>query len=419
MAYQGRRTSACRDERQPPHANGNASKFLSEKGHDVTWWATTFVHYDKDYLCKEYREIQVNPNEKLILLHTPKAYKKNVSFTRLKYLRDIAGEFIKHTEGKEVPDLIFCAWPTMEFAAAAVKYGREHNVPVIADIRDCWPDIYYLGFPKILRPFAKAAIEILKIGARKTLRHVAGITGITPGMVEWGCKYAGRPVGKNDRTLFMANTIPAMPPAELEADLQWWAERGITRDTWNLCFFGSQSIQIDLATAVKAARLVIAEHEDVRFIIGGEGDNKQYFMSLAEGCSNILFTGQLNQRQMNSLMTISKCGVYSLRNIRELDHAFGNKIIQYLSFGLPVLNSLQGYPKDVIDTEHCGLTYREGDPDDCAQKILQLYNDEPERQIMAENAHALFIRQFEDSKVNQQFEDYFYEILSNFHSRNS
>ena len=105
-----------------------------------------------------------------------------------------------------------------------------------------------------------------------------------------------------------------------------------------------------------------------------------------------------------------------MRNIRELDHAFGNKIIQYLSFGLPVLNSLQGYPKDVIDTEHCGLTYREGDPDDCAQKILQLYNDEPERRTMAENAHAVFMRKFEAGIVHQQYEDYFYEIISNFHA---
>ena len=395
---------------------GLLAKYLSQKGHDVTWWSSTFVHFTKSYFCSEHREFQINPNERLILLHSPVHYRKTTSPMRILCNRCIAKQFMKHSADQAKPDLIFVSWPIPEFAKAAVKYGKKHNVPVIIDIRDLWPDIYYRAVPKFLQPLAKIAIHFMRKSLGRTLAQAAGITGITPIAMEWGCSTAGRKTGKNDRVMFITNEVQELSAEDMAENLKWWEEQGITRDTWNICFFGALSIHSGVETAIEAVKNLADTHNDIRFIIGGAGDKKEDFMKLAEGCSNILFPGYLNQKQMNSLMRISKLGVYSIKNTFDFTNTLGNKIIQYFSCSLPVLNSLTGYARTILEQEHCGLTYREGDPDDCAQKILQLYNDEPDRQTMAANALAVFMRKFEAGIVHQQYEDYFYEIISNFHA---
>ena len=397
---------------------GMLAKYMSAKGHDVTWWSSTFDHYSKSYYCNAYREIQVNPNEKLILLHSPTAYKRNISPTRIIYSRNLGREFLRHSEEQAKPDIIFCCLPLPEFVKAAVTYGKKHNVPVIVDVRDFWPDIYYRAVPKVLQPLAKIAIHFMRKSIGRTMAQAAGITGITPIAMEWGCKTAGREPGKNDRVMFISNEVQELSAEDMAENLKWWEEQGITGDTWNMCFFGMLSIHSEIGTVIEAVKRLADTHKDIRLIIGGAGDKKEDFMKLADGCSNILFSGFLNHKQMNSLMHISKLGVYSIKNSYDFTNTLGNKVTQYCSCSMPILNSLTGYVRTLLEQEHCGLTYREGDPEDCAAKILQLYNDEPDRRTMAANAHAVFMRKFEAGIVHQQYEDYFHEIVNNFGKEN-
>ena len=109
---------------------------------------------------------------------------------------------------------------------------------------------------------------------------------------------------------------------------------------------------------------------------------------------------------MNSLMQLSKCGAYSLRNTEDFIDTFSNKAIQYLAAGLPVLNSLKGFARTFLYENQMGLTYMEGDVKDCAEKIRSLYFDEILRSQMSQNAVEKFEDMFEASKVNKEFEEY-------------
>ena len=42
---------------------GSLAEYLSRKGHDVTWWASTFIHKEKRYFCDGYREIDVDEHQ--------------------------------------------------------------------------------------------------------------------------------------------------------------------------------------------------------------------------------------------------------------------------------------------------------------------------------------------------------------------
>ena len=60
---------------------GMLAKELVVRGHDVTWWATTFSHQHKMLVRDRGGDIVIGPRYRLRLLHAG-AYRRNVSATR-------------------------------------------------------------------------------------------------------------------------------------------------------------------------------------------------------------------------------------------------------------------------------------------------------------------------------------------------
>ena len=199
--------------------------------------------------------------------------------------------------------------------------------------------------------------------------------------------------------------------SEQEKNQSWWQDRGVSEETWNICYFGTLSISVDLKTVIDAVKILSQRYKDIRLVIGGEGDCKEELVQQAQGSKHIIFAGWLNGQQMNSLMGICRCGTYSYKNSEDFYNTFSNKGIQYLSGKLPILNSLGGFARTMLEENECGLTYKEGDIQDCARQIERLYTDSALCKRMAENAYELFEKKFESNVVNRQFEQYFYQIL--------
>ena len=394
---------------------GSLAKYLSEKGHSVVWWSSSFIHGSKKYYVDHYSKYKLNANETLVLLHSDICYKKNISLSRIIYHRRLANEFTIHSTEFETPDIILCAWPTPQFAEAAVNYGEEYGVPVVLDIRDFWPDIYIRAFPRFFRPLAQIALGPMKHSSSNTIKRATGIVGKEQAALEWGCRYAGRPPGKNDEYIFIGNEQVNISDEVLEKELAWWKTKGVDDSTWNICFFSTLSLKsIDLETAIKAVLSLADVCPDIRLIIGGKGDGEAYLKEIAGDSLNIVFGGWLNKDQTNSVMKISKCGLYCLKNTEDFKDTFTNKAIQYLSAGLPIINSLTGFAKQFLIENEIGITYVENDITDCKEKLLYLYNNETQRKEMAERAENTFDNIFDASVINQQFEDYFLKVIRNY-----
>ncbi len=394
---------------------GMMAKYLAQQRHNVVWWSSTYAHGIKKYINCGQKEFFVSDNEKLILLHSNIVYKKNMSLKRALYQKMIAEEFRKQSQYQTKPDVIVCSWPLISFAREAVRYGKENHVPVIIDIRDQWPDIYDRIFPEVIRKYCRWMLVPMKLSAKNILKSADGITGITMHILEWGCRYAGREPGKNDRCIFLGNETVSLSVLEMEKMKHFWEKYDINENTWNICFFASlENRGFDLDTVIKAVIKISKKFKNIRFIIGGEGGDKNRFMSLAADSPNIIFTGWLDNLQMNSLMKLSKLGIYCMRNRDDFKDTFSNKAIQYLSAGIPVLNALQGFAKHYLYETKAGLTYRENDVDDCAEKIEKLYLNEDLRRSMGLNAKKEFDIKYESRIVNKQYEEYIFHIVESY-----
>lgn len=391
---------------------GLLAEYLAKIGHEVIWWTSTYKHGEKRYRYNEQKVIDVNTNEKLVLLHSPKAYKKNISFSRIKYYRKLAKEFSKNCEKYAVPDIIICSYPTIEFAKEAECYGKRHNVPVILDVRDLWPDIFERAFPDRVRWLSKVLLLPLKIQTSKVFQNALGITGVTPAMVKWGVRYANRKRNSYDRCIYIGCNKNTMSEVVYNDALQYWLEKGIDKSTWNLCFIGTlSSNSLDLETVIKAVKELSADYPKIRLVVCGAGDAECDLKKVASKSTNIIFPGWLGEDKMRSLMRISCCGVYCYKNTVDFMGAFGNKIIQYMSEGLPIISSLHGFSKDYISQHNIGIFYEEGNIQSCMESIKVLYLKEEYRKRMGRNSLKRFEIDFETNIVNQHFVQLIEEVV--------
>ena len=390
---------------------GSLAAYLAARGYRVTWWASSFIHSKKEYLINRHSVVQVNANEDIVLLHSPVSYKENMSPTRIYYSDRLSREFRRHASDFDCPDLIICSWPTPQFAKEAIRYGGEHGVPVVIDVRDLWPDIYYRAVPESVRPIARRAVEFMRHEASETMRSATAIVGMSEATVKWGCELAGRERTELDETIYIGAARPRYEESIMQETLRCWDDLGVSKETWNMCFFSTLGVHLDLETVICATQKLICKYPFIRLVIGGRGVDEDRLRNIAKDTKQIIFAGWLDELKMNSLMSISKVGLYCIQNTIDFFDTFSNKAIQYLSAGLPIVNSLTGTAARLLEKYGCGVTYREGDIDDCAAILESLINDGDKLCVMGASSLELYEAQFELEKVNRQWEDFILRVI--------
>lgn len=393
---------------------GMLAEYLAEHGHEVVWWATTFIHGKKIYRCQEQREINVRENERLILLHSKTAYQKNVSLKRIRYHKVLANEFARCSQNYEKPDIILCSYPTVQFALEAEKYGKRNHVPVILDVRDLWPDIFVRVFPVWLRWLVRLGTFPMTCQTRRVFKQADAILGVVPMGLNWGLEKAGREQREFDRKIFIGYKPDEWTNMEeRQKYIEEWETYGVTENTWNICFFGTMSnSSLDMDTCICAVKKLSATYPDLRLVLCGDGDGLARYKETAGGSKAIVFPGWADKGQIQSIVEISKAGIYPYKNTWDFKDTFSNKIIGYLAGGLPVLSSLQGFSKEYIEHHDIGLVYGENDVDSCAKAIEILYQNEQDRVRKWQNSLARFQKDFAADVVNKQFEALMEEMVA-------
>src|SRR3989304_935887 len=170
-------------------------------------------------------------------------------------------------------------------------------------------------------------------------------------------------------------------------------------EDFNLCFFGTIGRQFDLETVIDAAWRLKEGDRPFRFVICGSGDKLEFYRKKASGCPNVLFPGWVNRADILALMQMSAAGLAPYRNKPDFLLSLPNKPLEYLSAGLPVVSSLKGTLKRLLEEHHCGMTYGEGDPDSLVATLVFLHDHREASYEMSRNARELFAGRFDAEKV--------------------
>jgi glycosyltransferase involved in cell wall biosynthesis len=144
--------------------------------------------------------------------------------------------------------------------------------------------------------------------------------------------------------------------------------------------------------------------ENIHIVILGGGQQREFLesYSLEKHLSNVHFLGNLPKIQVANWLHHALCSLLVVYPVPVLDTASPNKLFDSLSAGVPVIQTTQGWIKDLLENENCGITVRPRDPHAMASAVLKLACNTELRNEMAKNARRIAVEQFDRDLLSEK-----------------
>ena len=379
---------------------GVVAKMLADAGHDVTWWTSNFDHQKKQKRFPGETTRIMQSGLRLILLDAP-PYSRNISIARVLNHRRVALAFTRRSAIEARPDIILCSFPPIELAREVADFGRRHNVPTVIDIRDLWPDVMVDLAPKSLRWLAELVLKSMRQHAARACASATAIIGLTQEYRDWGLDLARRPATALDRIFPLAYISEPPDEDNLRAAEVYWSSNGIEPrpDSFVVAYFGVMGVHFEAPPVVVAAKLLQDQGLPVKFVLCGTGDRLSRLRIDCAGVNNVLLPGWVNAPQIWALMRRAKMGLAPYVDSENYRKNVPNKIVEYLSAGLPIVTNLDGAVKNLLTANDCGYFYAHNSGKELADTVAAAFQDHNRLQQRAQNARSLFEKSFSSDRV--------------------
>jgi glycosyltransferase involved in cell wall biosynthesis len=384
---------------------------LTERGHDVIWWASTFAHMEKRMIADDDTEIEIGPRQKIKALKGL-AYRRNVSLRRYLDHMIIAKKFRRQARLMSPPDIIVTAIPDYQLAYQAVKYANKKDVPVIVDVRDKWPDWFLDVIPfSFLRFLVRFGLYFDFRKVRWLLKHADSLVGSSQCYLTWGLERAGRQRLRQDKLIYLgARGQPDRSSLVLSGDFKSLLER--LKGKFVVTFIGTFGRYYNPTIMARAARHLKESgygEDRLVFVIAGDGPAHDEVAMEASGLANVILPGWLDDAEISGLLSCSSVGVIPCNEIVD---ATPNKAFTYFSAGLPVISSLMGEMEELLDSQRVGVTYSIGDAAELAGLIGDLADRPDLLAELSHNASCLFAREFDADRIYDIYADHIEDIAA-------
>jgi glycosyltransferase involved in cell wall biosynthesis len=385
---------------------GELTRVVARRGHKVTWWANDFSHMPRGYIGEPNSRVVCDGVE-IVLVHGS-GYTKNISFARLKHVAVHAKNLARLIVDETPPEIIVCGMPTLESAELIARYGKQHNVPVIIDIRDEWPEDYVRWLPSALRPLGRLALRPQFKTLHRACAAATALCGVTETQLAYGLRHAGRERGPNDAVFYSGTRRTPPARALVDAQLTAWRQMNLKEGDFVCVFAGSMSPLRPLDATIKAFKR-LAARLPVKLVLAGNGDREAEYRALAADCPYIIFPGWIDAIQMIALSEIADVLLAPYKR----SHGFSmpTKIFDYMAAGRPMLSSCPGEAEELIRREEIGLQIREEDSADIENALLQLYEDPERRRRMGARGRALFEKSFALETILERYTDHIENLV--------
>ncbi len=397
------------------HRAGILANLLAQRGHDVVWWTSTFDHTHKRHRADaDVREV-LDTGVDIRMLHGC-GYRRNVSLRRVLDHILVAKHFVRAVKSEPKPDVILCSLPTLELSVATVRYAKAAGVPAVIDVRDLWPDLFEEVVPIWARRALRPLLFPMRRQARLACQGATAITGNAPDMVAWGLRMANRTAGFFDREFPFGYVNKPLSEEQRNKALTFWTEHGIIpeKDQFTVCYFGVLGRHHEFETVIEAARILENARKPFRFVLCGIGERLEYIKTQVTQLQSVYLPGWVGALEIRTLMEMSQVGLAPFKSNVGYTGNMPNKPIEYLSGGLPIVSTLQGYLRTFLEMYDCGITCANGDAAGLAQTLAALADDSARLKTMSDNARKVFAERFEAEKVYGDMISYLTDVASNF-----
>lgn len=392
-----------------------ANELAKNFKNNITLWTSDFDHVRKKNRFGFTTNHSINSNYSIKFLFAG-SYPKNISLARIKHNVRLAKVFIDEIkENKSKPDLIICCMPTLELGEQVVKFANINHIPVIVDIVDIWPDVYLTAFPRITHSFLKLFLKSEYNRARKILHNSSSIIAVSETYLNWGLNLLKRDRQHSDKIFPLGYASKILNSDEvIKCKHNYLKSFKIRPDSFVVTFIGQFEKSYDIETVIESAKYFSGDNR-VLFILAGNGSKFLNAEVESKNLENVILPGWLNQTEISALMKLSSIGLaaYSSSALQTLPY----KPFEYMSAGLPILSSLNGEFKKIIDENKIGRTYVASNVKSFCSEINWFLNNPGEVKNMSKRTSELFHNQYSIDVIYPKITDHIYDTYKIFNSQ--
>ena len=389
------------------------SEQCARRGHEVTWWTSAFDHYRKAQRPVGRHRIDGPGWQYDIEVLPAIGYQRHISLRRLRDHRDTARSFKALAVSQPRPDVICAGLPTLDLAQASSVLAERFGVPLVTEVRDLWPDIFYREVPTAVRPFLRLALRSMERQADKACTGAAALVGVCPEFLEWGLRRAQRREWPVDKVFPLGSDPIELSEADSEIAEKHWRDLGVSPGKAIVVFIGSFTKQFSFDALADVIDAWNRTRPDVSFVLCGEGPLRQGLIHRLESTTNVVFPGWTNAREASWLMRRSTAGLAPYRPNVDFEANYSNKVIEYLGMGLPVVTSLERGPTaDLLHERVAGGSYRHDSATSLDAALARFIDDPAAHATASRNARSTFDADFTADNVYGRYADLLIELAS-------
>lgn len=376
---------------------GQLCNMFSENGHEVHWFSSDYHHYKKELRQFTNRDINVVDKYYIHLLES-NPYKSNVSYQRIKHHKVLAKNFMDKAKTMVIPDIILATMAPLELSETVVEFAGD-NIPTIIDIRDLWPEIYNEVLPSFARPIVYPYIKYSKKKLNKTLSKATALISVTQGFLDYGLSIAGRKQQSLDHVFHTSYKKATYKDSDF--DKHWGNE--LDKNDFIISFIGNFGKQFRLDPVIDAAKS-LRTHANIKFVLCGGGQDYEKLLEYSKDLPNLIVKEWISGNEIDSLLKNTNIGLAPYKDSINFRANVPNKFGEYIAYELPILVSVEGDMKNLLETNNAGYYYK--DSTDLSSKILELYNNEDLALEMSKNSKQLYNQKFNSEVVYMELVKY-------------
>ena len=127
-----------------------------------------------------------------------------------------------------------------------------------------------------------------------------------------------------------------------------------------------------------AKKLKEQGRDDIAIVLIGDGQQKEMIMKKSEGLNTILFLGLMPKIELINYVKNALVSLIPLDDTPMLSTSSPNKLFESMAASIPVIQTTNGWIKEMLEESHSGFTVSSTDEDELFDKLVFLADNEIE-----------------------------------------
>jgi glycosyltransferase involved in cell wall biosynthesis len=289
---------------------------------------------------------------------------------------------------ESAPEVAFIGYPPIEPAWILSRWLNIRGVPTILDVKDAWPENLVDAFPDRLKVFARFILSPYFFMMRQTFKTSTGISSVSQEFLNWCHTMANRPQLETDFVFPLSTADEQFSEDEIRVATKWLTQVGnLPKNKLQGYFVGSLNDAFDFNPIISAATKF-----PINFVLAGDGPRLESLRLETQHIPNIILPGRVSRVQAKILSANSDFALAPLAARADFEMSIPNKFYDALQLGKPIISSLNGPSRNLLEKNLCGHYYK--DENDLHNLLQDFLKNSDTLLGMGNNARIVYKRDY-------------------------